>query len=93
MNKLVEIATKIDGAKVSEWRDRYYVNLPANKAYRGDRTTKVWIKGDVMTVEAGRGCRSDGFDDALRALIEAVEAAGAVRKGYSDSISATYTIA
>lgn len=92
MTKIIDIAKTISGATVSAWKDRYYVNLPADRGMRGDQTTKIWIKGSVLTVEEGKGYCSDVFLAAFGDLIDAVTAAGAVRKGYGDSMSATYTL-
>ncbi len=92
MTSILDIAKTVTGARISGWNDRHYVNLPASGGYNGDRSTKVWIKGNVLTVEQGKGYHSDEFSATLAKLTDALIAAGAVRKGYSDSISATYTL-
>ncbi len=92
MTNMLDIAKNCSSVtKIAAWNDRFYVTLPSR--LKGDLSTKIWIKGNVLTVQGGKGYRSDEFNAALTALEEAVVAAGAVRKGYSDSIDATYTIA
>ena len=93
-NPFFKTLAKVSGIKVNAWNDRFYVNFAAaaQSSCRGDRTTKVWIKDNVLTIDAGRGSHSNDFSDALDALIAAITSAGAVRKGYSDTVSATFTL-
>jgi len=95
VSKLFEIVTKSAAVtKVSPWKDRHYISLAGfNGRYAGDRNLKVWIKGDTLTVEGNKGTRSSELSESLSALTAAVETAGATRKGFSDSIAASYTIA
>lgn len=64
--------------QISEWRDRHYVNLAAARGSRAnaDLRTKIWLKGDMLTIERGKGYYSDAFLAAERALTAAVAAAG-----------------
>lgn len=69
--------------RISPWNDRHYVNLAAARGSRAnaDLRTKMWIKGNVLTIEAGKGYHSDAYISAKAAVIAAVEAAGgAVRE-------------
>ena len=58
-------------ASVKEWRyGRHYVNLRgADRSYRGDRSTKIYIDkaGDVY-VQIGDGSVSAGLLDGLEAI-------------------------
>lgn len=92
MTTILDIIKTVPGARVSAWKDRHYVNLPINSGFNGDRSAKVWVRGNVLTVEQGKGYVSDDFRDALAQMHDALVTAGAVRKGYSDSIDATYTL-
>lgn len=84
VNPLVEAAKSVQGVeKVSEWKDRHYVNLAASYGSRanGDLRTKLWIKGDVLTIEIGKGYTSDEFRAQMHALEAAVaQAGGTVRR-------------
>ena len=44
-------------SSVSQWRDRYYINLRGNGGnFRGERSSKIWFKeGGELTVELGKG--------------------------------------
>lgn len=90
MTTILDIVKALPAVRVSDWNGRQYVNLPASS--NGDRSTKIWIKGNVLTIEQGKGYTSDAFSAALSNLCDALVAAGAVRKGYGDSINATYTL-
>ncbi len=81
-------------AKVAQWQDRHYVNLVGyNSRAAGDRTTKIWIKGDVLTIEDGKGSNSPTFLADLETLKAELVAAGAVRASYADyAVAATYTL-
>lgn len=79
MTNLIDtIAALPEVSSTNEWKDRTYINLEASKGSRAkaDRTTKMWVKGDTLTIETGKGYNSDEFIAAKYALIEAVEAAG-----------------
>lgn len=93
---ILEIATKSAAvAKVAAWNDRHYVNLEGfSTRAAGDRSTKIWIKGAVLTIEAGKGNNSPDFLASLETLKSDLVAAGAVRASYADyAIAATYTLA
>lgn len=92
MTKITDIIKNVAGVRLNAWNDRVYVNLPADRALRGDTTAKIWIKDNVLTVVDGKGSRSTGWNEAYRAMVDALTAAGAVRDGYSDTISATWTL-
>ena len=92
MTKLIDTLQDVPGVELNTWKDRVYVNLPQD-GWRGDRTTKIYIKGDTLTVQDGKGYRSDKFNEAYRAMVDALEAAGAEYEGYSDTISGTWTLA
>lgn len=69
--------------QVKQWQDRYYVNLTAARGSRAnaDLRTKIWAKGDILTIESGKGYHSDAYISGKHELIEAVKAAGyAVRE-------------
>jgi hypothetical protein len=93
---MLEIATQSAAvAKVSEWNDRHYVNLVGfEPRAAGDRSTKIWIKGNVLKIEGGKGMNSPSFLASLEALKAELVAAGAVRASYADyAVEATYTMA
>ena len=73
-----EVAKLAEVAKVSEWNGRYYVNLEAARGSRAnaDLKSKLWIKGDMLTIETAKGYHSDAYIAAKDAVIAAVEAAG-----------------
>lgn len=60
MTNLETIAANAAVASLSVWKDRHYINF-ANKSAssNGDRNLKVWIKGDVITMEPYKGYLSD----------------------------------
>ena len=83
MTNIETIAALPEVATVSAWKDRHYVNLAhTSRNHNGDRNTKIWIKGNVMTVEIGKGYRSDGAIADLRALDVAVRELGMKVVGY-----------
>lgn len=63
---------------VKAWNDRHYISFFATKGSRAnaDLRTKIWVKGDLLTIESGKGYHSDAWIAAKYALVEAVEAAG-----------------
>lgn len=95
MTKLIDIAAASQHvAKVAPWKDRHYLNfVGATARCAGDRNLKIWIKGDKLTIEGAKGSRSTEFADSVDAFLQEIKAAGAVRKGYGDSIEATWTLA
>lgn len=64
--------------RIAPWKDRVYVTLAAARGSRAraDVQTKIWIKGDVLTIEASKGYHSDAYIAEKYQVIEAVEAAG-----------------
>jgi hypothetical protein len=66
-------------AKIAAWNDRHYVTLEATFGSRAnaDLRTKIWIKGETLTIERGKGCNSDAWIAAKYALVDAAQAAGA----------------
>jgi hypothetical protein len=94
MSKAIEIVKASAAVEdVREWNDRVYVNLiGADRRANGDRSAKIWIKSDVLTIEGGKGSDSPGFLRAIETLRGELEAAGAIRKSYADyAVEATYT--
>lgn len=60
------------------WNDRHYINLMAARGSRAnaDLRTKLWIKGNVLTIETGKGYHSDAYLAEKRVLTDAIVAAG-----------------
>ena len=55
-------------ASVSAWNDRFYINLAnTSKSSKGD-SRKIWVKGDVLTLESYKGYMSDGAIASLDEL-------------------------
>ena len=81
--KIVKALETVAGTTVRAWQDRYYVNFDAARGSRanGDLRTKVWIKGDTLTVELGKGYTSDTFNAALNAVTAAARSVGATVRG------------
>lgn len=94
MTNILQVANECPAVvSISAWKDRHYLNLAGfSRRMAGDRNLKVWIKGNQLKIEGNKGFRSDALDASLVLLIAAVEAAGATRQGYSDTIEATYTL-
>lgn len=65
-------------ASTNEFHGRVYINLAAARGSRAnaDLRTKLWVKGDVLTIEGGKGYHSDAYIAAKYALTDAVVAAG-----------------
>lgn len=64
----VEQIKELSGvSSVSQWRDRYYINLRGNGGnFKGERTAKVWFKGGgELNVELGKGLCSSEWHDQL----------------------------
>jgi hypothetical protein len=83
-------------AKVSAWNDRVYVNLLGfDSAAHGDRTRKIWIKGDMLTIERGKGNCSGRFATSCAQFLDALAALGATTdKPFAEaSTAACYKLA
>jgi hypothetical protein len=76
---LIQVISKLSMvSKVSAWNDRTYINLVGYDAgSHGDRTRKIWIKGDILTIERGKGVCSGRFGASFDDFIAALIAAGA----------------
>lgn len=63
---------------VREWRDRTYINLAAayRSTFRGELTTKLWLRDTVLTIERGKGTMRDAYITDKRTVIDTIEAAG-----------------
>jgi len=63
---------------IKAWSDRHYLTLVAARGSRAnaDLRTNLWLRGDVLTIESGKGYHSDAYLAAKHALIDAVQAAG-----------------
>ena len=96
MTSIIETVAKSAAvAKVSAWNDRHYVNLFGfNPRAAGDKSTKIWIKGNALKIEGGKGNNSPTFLADLEILKADLVAAGAVRNSHADyAVEATYTMA
>lgn len=65
---VVEKIKELSGvSSVSQWNDRYYVNLRGNGGnFKGERTSKVWFKeGGELNVELGKGLCSSEWHEQL----------------------------
>lgn len=59
------------------WNDRVYVTLAGvSRHHNADLRTKIWARGDVLTIEEGKGYHSDAWIASKYALLDAVRAAG-----------------
>jgi len=69
MNKsIVEKIKELSGVSgVSQWKDRYYINLRGNGGnFKGERNAKVWFKdGGELNVELGKGLCSSEWHEQL----------------------------
>lgn len=74
--EIIKDLTQVE--RVAAWQDRHYITLAAVRSShaKADRLTKIWTKGDVLTIETGKGYHSDAYIAEKYALIEAVKAAG-----------------
>jgi len=64
-------------ARVSEWKDRSYLTLTGvSRSSKADTTTKIWVKGTVLTIETGKGYHSDEFIASKSALVDSAIGAG-----------------
>ena len=65
---LVEQIKELSGVSgVSQWKDRYYINLRGNGgSFKGESTAKVWFKdGGELNVELGKGLCSSEWHEQL----------------------------
>ena len=64
--------------QVKAWNDRHYITLTAARGSRAnaDLRTKIWLKGDTLTIEAGKGYHSEAWIAGKYELVDAVKAAG-----------------
>lgn len=76
---IAAIAALPEVERVSPWKDRHYINLVASRGSHAnaDLRSKLWVKGNVLVYEAGKGYHSDAYLAAKRAVIAAAAAAGA----------------
>lgn len=83
MIDITEIAKLSCVARIAPWKDRHYITLAnVSRSAKADHRSKLWIKGDILTTETGKGYHSDGYIADKYALIEAVKAlGGSVREG------------
>lgn len=69
MNKsIIEQIKELSGvSSVSQWKDRYYINLRGNGGrFKGESTAKVWFKeGSSLNVELGKGLCSSEWHEQL----------------------------
>jgi len=97
MIKMIEIRAEMIQsfacvAKVSAWKDRFYVELSGrNSSFAGDRTLKIFLSGDGLVIEAGKGYMSPTMSDAYDSFIAQLERIATKTSGYSDSLNARYT--
>lgn len=64
--------------RIAPWKDRTYITLAAVRGSRAnaDLRTKIWLKGDVLTIERGKGYHSTEFGAQENQIVEAVKSAG-----------------
>lgn len=97
MIKMIEIRAEMiqafaGVAKISAWKDRFYIDLSGrNNAFAGDRTLKIYLSGDSLVIEAGKGYMSPTMSDAFDSFICQIERIATKASGYSDSLNARYT--
>lgn len=94
MTKMLEIAKSCQAVyRVGAWADRFYLSLRGfDPSMRGDKTLKIWITGDTLTIQAGPGYRSTAITQSLTTLETAIVAAGGIRHGRDTATDCTYTI-
>lgn len=79
MTQITETIKKMpEIERVSEWNDRLYITLAAARGskFNADLRTKIWLKGDTLTIERGKGYHSDAYTTAKEAVIATVTAVG-----------------
>lgn len=66
--------------RINAWNDRTYITLAAVRGSRAnaDLRTKIWLKGDVLTIERAKGYYSSEFGAQESQLVAAVKAAGGI---------------
>lgn len=68
MTRIEIIANLPEVRKVSEWNGRHYINLAnTSPSAKGD-SRKIWIKGNVITLEPYKGYMSEGAIASLAAI-------------------------
>jgi hypothetical protein len=79
-------------SKISPWNDRVYVNLVGfDSRNHGDRTRKIWIKGNIITIERGKGCCGGEFSASFAAFLRAIEQIATTDRPFSEcQNTATY---
>ncbi len=83
-------------AKVSPWDGRVYVNLDGYSARaHGDRTHKIWVKGNKIVIEEGKGLTSPAFAASHKDFLAAIAEMGATSAAPFGKVRgpSTYTIA
>lgn len=67
VEKIKELSGVSGVSSVSQWKDRYYINLRGNGGnFKGERTAKVWFKdGSCLNVELGKGLCSSEWHEQL----------------------------
>ena len=81
---------------VAAWNDRHYVNLAGyNARAHGDRTHKIWIRGNQIVVESGPGLTSPDFAASHAAFLSAIAGLGATSPAPFGKVRgpSTYTVA
>lgn len=80
--------------KLAPFGDRLYVNLDGmDFGSTGDRTRKIWIKGNVVTIERGKGCVSGKFSNSFAEFLAGLRAISSTDQDFSEARSvATYAI-
>ncbi|MEW6258142.1 MAG: hypothetical protein AB1592_19490 [Pseudomonadota bacterium] len=97
MIKMIEIRAEMIQsfdcvAKVSAWKDRYYVELTGrSSSFAGDRTLKIFLSGNDLVIESGKGYMSPTMSAAYDSFISKIEQIGTKTFGFSDSLNARYT--
>ncbi|MFG1414082.1 hypothetical protein V5G24_23555 [Xanthobacter sp. VTT E-85241] len=97
MIKMIEIRAEMirsfpSVAKVSAWKERFYIDLSGrNTSFSGDRTLKIFISGNELIVDAGKGSMSPTMSAAYDIFIADIERIATKTYGYSDSLNARYT--
>lgn len=67
--KITDIRALPMVASANEWKDRIYINLKGNGGnFAGERSAKIWVRDNVLTVEMGKGMTSSAWSDNLKAL-------------------------
>lgn len=78
----------VQSVRKHEASGRYYLNM-AQGGGNADRNSKVWIKGDTLTVEWGKGNHSPAFKTAIDELEAFATANATVSRPYPSAPSFT----